>query len=251
MTGTSPDFAMKRLALRLLGLAYELFKRTPLLHNSFAKRFYYRVYSWSRPRQLTEITVLGNRLWIDPQDQGVASFLLTRGCYEPYEASLVQRLLRPGDCFVDVGANVGYYTVIAARAVGAAGRVFAFEPDPHNFLLLQRNVSVNNFDGRVTAVRCAIGAESGSCQLFLNEDNLGDHRIVGGGDEFRGVIEVPLRTLDEAIDLNIPLSLIKMDIQGAELLALAGMQQLLKSNGDVIIFTEFWPAGIRLYGHEP
>jgi len=242
---------MKHAMLRLLGLAYGLFKHTPLIHFSLAKRLYYRVYAWSRPRDLTQIQISGNRLWLDPRDQGIASFLLTRGCYEPFEVSIVQRLLRPGACFVDIGANIGLYSVIAAQAVGATGRVHAFEPGPRNFELLQRNIALNNFKDRVTAQEWAIGAESGSCKLYLCEDNLGDHRIVTESNDGRTAIDVPLRTLDEAIDPKVSVDLIKVDIQGAELLALLGMQRLLSDNFDLAIVAEFWPDGIRRSGHDP
>ena len=111
---------MKRLALKTLGWIYRLLKRTPLIHLPFAKRMYYRVYGWIRPKDLVEITVEGSRLWVDPSDQGVASFLLAAGSYEPFEVSIVQHLLQDKTCFVDVGANIGYYTVLAARAMSPA-----------------------------------------------------------------------------------------------------------------------------------
>jgi FkbM family methyltransferase len=242
---------MRSLTLRLLGFAYRLLKRTPLIHIPLAKRMYYRIYSWSRPQELTEIDVEGVQLWIEPSDQGIASFLLTSGSYEPFEVSVVQRLLRPGDCFIDVGAHIGYYTVIAARAVGPGGRVYAFEPAPRNFELLVRNVDVNIYQDRVTASCCAIGAESGSCRLYLNEDNQGDHRILANGHQRRSAIDVPLQTLDESIDEGVAVNLIKMDIQGAEFLALSGMSRLLSENADLAIALEFWPEGITQSGFQP
>ena len=242
---------MKRFALWLLGWTYALLKRTPLIHLPLGKWIYYRVYAWCRPRELTEIAVLGHRLWLDPSDRGVASFLLTRGCYEPFQVSVVQRLLAPGDCFLDLGANLGYYTVIAAQAVGAQGRVVAFEPDPQNLQLLQRNVEVNSYRNRVMIQPCAIGAESGTCQLFQSVDNLGDHQILARGNDQRQAIDVPLRTLDQVIEPGTTVDLIKMDIQGAEFLAWAGMSRLLSSHPNLALLIEFWPEGIRRCGHEP
>ena len=80
------------------------------------------------------------------QDQFVSRRIREHGVWEPYETSLVLRLLQPGDVFVDVGANIGYFSVLAASLVGDAGKVFAFEPDPDNFQLLCANAELNGLD---------------------------------------------------------------------------------------------------------
>ena len=194
-----------------------------MIHIPFAKWLYYRIYSLNHPPELMEIDVEGSRLWIDPTDQGFSSFLLTTGTYEPYEVSIVKQLLRPDACFVDIGANIGYYTILASRNVGPRGQVYAFEPYPDNFNLLRRNIEANGFAGRVNAHQCAIGDATGKCEMFLSSENHGDHRIVPDPNRQRATIEVHLRTLDEMVDPQVAVDVIKMDIQGSEFLALAGM----------------------------
>ena len=82
-------------------------------------------------------------MFVDLRDSAVATHLFVSKTWEPEETKLVSRLLEEGDVFVDVGANLGYFTLIASDAVGKTGRVFAFEPEPNNFSLLQKNVEVN------------------------------------------------------------------------------------------------------------
>jgi FkbM family methyltransferase len=215
---------------------------------------YYGIYRWSRPRQLTTVELAGFRLLVDPADRGVASFLLTVGTYEPLAVSVFSLLAAEGDCVVDVGAHIahiGYYTVIAAKTVGPQGRVIAIEPNPNNFSLLQRNIALNEFDARATAVPCAVSAEAGRSRLYLSDVNHGDHRLdmIEGGS--RRSIEVPVERLDDVVPPGARVAVVKMDIQGAELGALKGMQRVLAENPDLALLTEFWPNGMRGLGHEP
>ena len=90
------------------------------------------------------------------QDQFVSRRIREEGIWEPYETSLLLSMLRPGDVFVDVGANIGYFSVLAASVVGDDGAVFAFEPDPDNFRLLRRNVALNGQQASIVAVQAAL-----------------------------------------------------------------------------------------------
>ncbi len=85
-----------------------------------------------RPRV---VTVQGQQMWLDDKD---TLELATREIYEPMETGIFLKDVRTGGVVLDIGANIGYYTLIAARLVGPAGRVYAFEPDPENFKLLKK-----------------------------------------------------------------------------------------------------------------
>jgi tRNA G37 N-methylase Trm5 len=103
------------------------------------------------------------------------------GRYEPQETALVRALLGPGMSFVDVGANWGYFTLLAAHQVGRSGRVISLEPDPRLFPVLADNIAVNHLS-QVTALQVAAGSESGSLTLAgFDEagDNFGLSRVVG------------------------------------------------------------------------
>src|SRR4030042_2427827 len=100
--------------------------------------------------------------------------LRTRKAYEPWETSIVKRELKPGHVFVDVGAHIGYYTVLASGLVGPGGHVHAFEPAPENYAVLLKNVaSLIN----VTSYRMAASLRAGQADFYLSPINSGDNRL--------------------------------------------------------------------------
>lgn len=173
--------------------------------------------------------------------------LAANGVYEPFETALLASLIRPGHLVVDIGANIGYYTLVFARAVGPDGHVIAFEPDPDNFRLLAHNVRSNGYRN-VTLVPRAVSDKAGSASLFLSAANRGDHRLYDSHDgrESRAVETV---TLDEVLaGWHLPLDLIKMDIQGSEAMALRGMTATLQRHPGACLASEFWPVGLARAG---
>jgi FkbM family methyltransferase len=194
-----------------------------------------------------QVVTGGNLVYLDPTD----SIRLGMGdLHEPGVIRFLQQRLQPGDRVIDAGAHIGYVTLEMARAVGGGGKVFAFEPDPSNFALLQRNVAANRYANVVT-VQAAVWRSDGRQRLFLRDDHHGDHRMYDPGDG-RSSVEVDTISLDSyfAGDSR-PLRLIKLDIQGSELHALRGMTGLLRRNPDVIVILELWPRGLRGCGAEP
>jgi FkbM family methyltransferase len=159
-------------------------------------------------------------------DRFVSRRIAEEGIWEPYETSLVMDLLHPGAVFVDVGANIGYFTVLAATI---AGKVFAFEPDPENFRLLEANLALNALQRKVTAVPAALAEEDGEGRLYLSEDNLGDHQIYAAGDARESV---PIELLSGSHYLQgrlDSLDLLKVDTQGSEYGVVAGLMPLLSA----------------------
>jgi len=185
----------------------------------------------------------GHKMFLDKND---TLGLSLNGSYEEFETEIVNREIKKGDVVLDIGANIGYYTLIFASLVGEKGKVYAFEPDPTNFALLKKNVEINGYNN-VVLVPKAVSDKSGIVKLYLCEENKGDHRIYNSG-EGRNSIEVTSVRLDDYFDKNQHIDFIKMDIQGAEGLALQGMQKLLKRNDSVKIITEFWPIGLKRSG---
>ena len=167
------------------------------------------------------------------------------------ETRLVSSLLRQGDVFVDVGANVGYFTLIASDAVGKTGKVFAFEPEPNNFALLRKNAEVNHC-ANVVCEQKAITNANQPIKLYLSSFNYGDHRIFQSHDDEgynRGQERPSTKaegvTLDSYFPSGTRIDFIKMDVQGAEYFALQGMERVLRDNADVVLLIEFWPHGLR------
>jgi FkbM family methyltransferase len=191
--------------------------------------------------------VFGHEMFLDPTDSIVSPLLLRDGYFEPYETTLIEAEIRPGDVVLDIGANIGYYTLIFARLVGERGRVYAFEPDPTNFRLLKKNVRANGYHN-VIFVQKAVADKAGQLPLFLCPDNKGDHRLFDSHDD-RASINIDVTTLDEHFaEFQGEINFIKMDIQGSEARAVRGMEKLLRRFPDVRIISEFWPAGLKRSG---
>lgn len=163
------------------------------------------------------------------------------------EVRLFGSLVRPGMRVIDVGANVGLYTLLLARLAGEAGRVHAFEPEPTLFASMRGNCSANGA-GNVIPVNVALGAERGRTTFYRNAFNSGDNRLGGLGWSAEKV-EVEVSRLDD-----FPLGkvdFIKMDVQGYELGVFRGMDGVLAANPGVEIYFEFWPRGLRTAGTDP
>lgn len=192
------------------------------------------------------VEVLGQQMLLDSRDS--LDLALNR-IYEPTETALLQELINPGDTIVDIGANIGYYSLIFARATTPAGRVFSFEPDASNFSLLNQNLKLNGHRHVLTENKAAT-AETGDIELFVSDGSLADHRIYDSGDGRRSV-KIPGIALDDYFaNVDGEIHLIKMDIQGAEYFAVQGMRKMLQKNLKVKLLTEFWPFGLKRAGVE-
>lgn len=183
------------------------------------------------------------------QDQHVSRRLREQGIWEPFETSLLLQLLAPGDVFVDVGANIGYFSVLAASLVGEAGAVFAFEPDPRNYRLLEANAARNGLQHRITAIAAALSDAPGEGRLYLSEDNLGDHRVYAGEERRDSVPIVLQRGCDALAGRLRRLDLLKVDTQGSEYQVIAGLMPLLRGLASAPrVLVELTPHALREAG---
>jgi FkbM family methyltransferase len=174
---------------------------------------------------------------------------LILGVYEPLETEIVKREVKKGDTVLDLGANIGYYTLILARLVGEGGKVYAFEPDTTNFSWLEKNVEINGYKN-VVLVPKAVSNKTGKARLYLSKDNRADHSIYDAHDG-RQYIEIEAVRLDDYFkNYDGKIDFIKMDIQGAEGEALRGMSELLRNN-NVKMLMEFSPSGLERSGMKP
>jgi FkbM family methyltransferase len=147
--------------------------------------------------------------------------------------------LRPGAVFYDIGANVGFFTLLAARMVGPAGRVYAFEPVPANASAISRNAELNGF-ANVAVRQVAVSRASGRAELVLASHPGGASlrsSEVGPCDAV-GSMEVETVSIDDLVAQGHlePPSVIKLDVEGAEVDALAGMHRTVEQYGPVIIY---------------
>jgi len=170
-----------------------------------------------------------------------------------YEAALVDYLatrLRPGDVFVDVGANAGFFSLIAARLVAPTGRVVAFEPHPDARAALSRLLDVNGAGDLVDIQDAALAEKSGAGMLYLSDDSVlstlvPDRSPAREHFAFDRAIPITLETLDGWLarrpDLARRVTVIKIDVEGAEDRVLSGMERLLSQTAAVRVVCETTP----------
>jgi len=187
---------------------------------------------------------------LNPKDP-VVSGALAFGAYEKSETAFLKRTFFPGMVFLDIGANVGYYTALAGHAAGVTGRVLALEPDPESYHYLTQTIQVNRFTN-ATPFQMAASDQVGSAQLHISARNRGDNRLYPN-ELASDVVTVDTTTIDLLLLQNgiTSVDVIKMDVQGAEGRVLQGMKDTLAQSKPVTLLTEFWPDGLRKAGTEP
>ncbi len=167
------------------------------------------------------------------------------GRYEPLESLLVLEILQPGMTFVDVGANWGYFTLLAAQKVGASGKVISIEPDPRMFDRLEKNIARNNLDC-VQTIRAAASNFQGVVSLNGFDETRGNFGLstLGGGDSRNAhTFQVTTTRLDDTLVARgiEHVDLLKMDIEGAEGVAIDGLQNFLRKGAISRILLELHP----------
>lgn len=164
-----------------------------------------------------------------------------RGTYEAGTLDIIEKCLRPGDIFLDVGANIGLMSLLASTCISPAGRVYAFEPEPHTFRLLQKNISMNSIQNILT-FNIGLGATKGSQEIYNNQDdNRGTSSFIKHTSEAVKAAEVPVTTLDDFIIENQihSVRMMKVDVEGWEMEVLKGAQTLLSSPQAPIVCIEY------------
>ena len=154
-------------------------------------------------------------------------------CPDYHEMLFMRRYLRSGDSVLDIGANIGVYTLLAVSQVGPAGQVLAFEPAPEAYRRLSENIQINRLNN-VKMYACALGDREGFVD-FLNQYDT-TNRIKTVDDLGKSVVSVPLARLDDIVDINCAFG--KMDIEGAEPVALHGAKRLLQESNPPIWLLE-------------
>jgi FkbM family methyltransferase len=187
------------------------------------------------------VQVDGHMIYFDPQDPSdLTRIIVSTHEYDPEETAAVRSLLRRGDTFIDVGANIGWYTIMASDVVGKEGRVIAFEPSPPSFDILRRNVNINKLNN-VKIEQKALSNKRGTVAFHIE----GAYSRLQEIHLDRKDVEVEAVPLDEYLkDFRGEIGMMKIDTEGAEGLILAGMRGILRNNPPRAIMLEFTP---RLY----
>lgn len=190
-------------------------------------------------------------MYVDTRDTYITPRLLLSGEWEPAETQLILRLVRPGMTFVDVGANFGYFTILAAAGVGEEGRVYAFEPEARNLEILDRNLQLNCYSGRVKIFPNAVLDAPKKVQLHRNRRNLGNHTlfVTDRQNAEPDPVAVDAVTLDDAVEGAA--DFVKIDAEGSEPLIFRGMRNLIARSPKLAILTEFNTVALPAAGFAP
>jgi FkbM family methyltransferase len=190
-------------------------------------------------------------------DARLLDFLQKGKLYEPEVTAVFGRVLRQGDTVVDVGANVGWFTLLAASLVGPSGSVVACEPGPDNQARLQANIDASGFTARVQIVLQPISDRAETVEFHLNADGSGGHALWDPGLWAENVksrasprsIRVSSASLDELILPGREIRLIKIDVEGAEQRVLQGAQAIIASQRPPYIVAELHAFALAQFGH--
>lgn len=211
--------------------------------------------------------ILGRyKMYVDTRDVGIASHLMLEGYWEMWVTAAMMQCVRRGSVVADIGANLGYFTLLLADLTGAEGRVLSFEPNINMASRLRRSISVNGFGGFTDFHQVALGAADGEVEMEIDDQMPGGGRALvppgsASKDGGRSLVKtarqylagtmpyatvarsgkgpvVPVRRFDE-IDHALDVEFIKIDVEGFEPHVWAGMTRLLDRDRPLTIFMEF------------
>ncbi len=194
------------------------------------------------------VYVQGNKIFLDEED---CLQLSVNEIIEPVETKLFSDIIKNGEVLVDIGANIGYFTLLMAKFSGPTGKIFSFEPEDKNFEILKKNVEVNNYQNIVLEKK-GVSDHNGINKFFLSSKNTGMHSLQKIRDDSREV-KIDVIKLDDyfsTLDLVKKISLIKIDVEGAEFQVLNGMRTILK-NENLKLLIEFIPEHLKKHGTNP
>jgi len=219
---------------------------TNISKNSIARKVIKIINSRAK---LEYVLIDGTKLFLDPSD---SLFLSVNGAHEKTVTSLVKMEIKKGDTVLDIGAHIGYYTVIFSQLVGPKGKVYSFEPDPRNFLLLQKTVQENNLTN-VEIFNNAVSDKNKLVEFFQSTaDSIGNRLVDSVYNESGIKIQINSISIDEFFkNRNDEINFIKLDIQGAEGVAINGLKNILRTNKKIKIMQQWAPSFVSKYDVKP
>jgi len=200
-----------------------------------------------RSRRRVIGNVQGYKIFLDIAENGIEKYLFLYGCWEPECTRIFKEMLPKGAKVLELGANIGYYALLAARS---AERVYAIEPEPQNAALLRKNVTLNLWDDRIEVYELAASDSIGKASLYVSE-NRTMAKLAELSDSPEGsYIDIETTTIDEFLK-DEEVDVIRMDVEGAEWFIIKGMRNILEGIKPLILIIEVHPNFIRNYGGDP
>jgi len=210
-------------------------------------KFVWRLFG---PKGIKLAEVDGMNLYIICRDWAVAPTMLFAHTWEPAETNIFKQHIKKGMTVIDAGAYIGFYSILASRLVGEAGKVYAFEPSPESLELLYKNIELNDCKN-IQVLKKALSDEVRHTAFYLSPQNPSGSTMFANcstpGSSQNPQIEVATTTLDDIIG-DGKVDFIKMDIEGGEMKALKGMSNIIKNNPNLMIMVEVFPNGLLEIG---
>lgn len=195
----------------------------------------------------------GNKMYLDPSDIGLSKELLLSGTREELQTKIIKEMVKKGMVVLEIGANLGYYALIEASIIGKEGKIYAIEPVPRNFEILNKNIDINGYRDTVDTFCVAASSQCGTSVIKLTEESnrntmLHDSNIMSDWmrnhvieEKMVGDLEVNTITIDEFLKDKEKIDMLRMDIEGYEVEAFKGMSDTLKNVDSLIIALEVHP----------
>ncbi len=205
-------------------------------------------------------------IFVNTGDLGCPSPIISGGIWEPENLSVLYSFVTDNTVFLDIGANIGYFSIAIGNRLKGGGKVFAIEPHPILTKLIERSVQLNGLEAVVKIYQCAVSDQQGTLDLFYPDDHLGKGSFIRNANEQGQCLSVPSHRLDDLLSKDLVVDLIKIDVEGHELNVLRGMQEVLKRSPKAKVLFEklesstaetneigrlFREHGLSLYGVGP
>ena len=197
-----------------------------------------------------KVKIESSDLFLNPNDP-VVSGAIFFNVYEKSEIKFIKSICMNGKNILDIGANIGYYTTLFSQEAGNDGLILAIEPDTESYKYLSKNISSCKYKN-VLSFQVAASDSRKKLPLFISKENRGDNRLYQNNQK-RDSILVDCITVDELLKENkiSRLDFIKIDVQGYEPKVFKGMKNIINSQKNITVLTEFWPKGILQAGSNP
>jgi len=217
---------LKPIEEKLMPIEHKLYS-IPIIGSAFQA-----LYNTLIPDKKILIEIYGQKMYVSLRARHYI-----QGVFEKGTTEVFRRVVKRGMTVFDIGAGIGYYTLLAESLVGPEGKVFVFEPHPENYNELKENIMLNSYTN-CYLVNKAVSDKTGRTKFYLHPDR-GRSSILYRNNRAK-CIEVEVIALDDFIkEEGVTPDVIKMDIEGAELLALKGMKKFIETSENLILFIEY------------
>jgi FkbM family methyltransferase len=199
-------------------------------------------------------TIYGHKIYVDTRDMSLTPHILLDGCWEPWIVNVFRNTVEPNMNVIDIGANIGYYSLLAADAIGPNGKLVSFEANAEIADILYRNLAINGFSDRSEVVSKAVYSRTDTLKFGIFERYQGGSSLYATpehGEQLRDavkIVEVEAISLDEFCEPGSRIEFLKIDAEGAESRIFDGARRVITENRQLQILMEYAPALIESEG---